>query len=78
MQGLRIVSAILWGCAAPPALTHTVCRTKSTRGLAILFHLWYDIPDADVAEWQTHRTQNAAGNRVSSSLTIGTKTGHRF
>ncbi len=27
--------------------------------------------------WQTHSTQNAAGNRVGSSPTLGTKAGFR-
>ena len=29
---------------------------------------------AGVAEWQTHRTQNATGNRAGSSPATGTKT----
>ena len=33
--------------------------------------------DAGVAEWQTHRTQNAAGNRVGSSPTTGTIKGQQ-
>lgn len=42
------------------------------KGIAFLNKIKYNNMYAGVAEWQTHRTQNATGNRAGSSPATGT------
>ena len=57
---------------------YTSTHTPTKLGIAYIIVKCYNervFEKAGVAEWQTHMTQNHAGNRVGSSPTTGTKKG---